>query len=401
MDALNAPVSAQSLSNVENTLWRWLADQLIKVLLVKDIVAVSAQTSTILLQGTKRLLQSLLKGPAHGHSLADRLHAGGQNAAGALELNKGKARNLDHAVVDRRLKGSRGCLGDVVGNLIQRVANREQRSHLCDWEAGCLGSQRGRTTDARVHLNNNDAAVCWVDRKLYVGAAAGNAYTLENGDGVVAEVLKLFIGKRLSWSNGNGVSCVDAHWIEVLDRADNNTVTCGIAHDLHLNFFPALNGLLYQYLVLWRKQKALLHNLYELFWGVCNAATCTAKGEAWTDDHRVTQLSNNALGVFHGVSDVCASNLQANVLDCLAEELTVLTGTNGLQVAADDLDVVLVKNACFTKANSAVQSGLSAHVWQKCVRALALNDASYGLNGDWLNVGSICSFWVSHDGCWV
>ena len=142
VDALNTPVSAQSLSNVENTLWRWLTDQLIKVLLVKDIVAVSAQTSTILLQGAERLLQSLLKGSAHSHSLADRLHAGGQNAAGALELNKGKARNLDHAVVDRRLKGSRGCLGDVVGNLIQRVANRKQRSHLCNGEASCLGSQR-------------------------------------------------------------------------------------------------------------------------------------------------------------------------------------------------------------------------------------------------------------------
>ena len=77
VDALNAPVSAQSLSNVENTLWCWLADQLIKVLLVKDIVAVCAQTSAILLQGAKRLLQGLLKGPAHGHSLANRLHAGG------------------------------------------------------------------------------------------------------------------------------------------------------------------------------------------------------------------------------------------------------------------------------------------------------------------------------------
>ena len=401
VDALNAPVSAQSLSNVENTLWRWLADQLVKVLLVKDIVAVSAQTSAILLQGTKCLLQSFLKGSAHSHSLADRLHTGGQNAAGALELDKGKTRNLDHTVVDRRLKGSRSCLGDVVGNLVKRVTNRKERSHLCNGESGCLGSKRGRTTDARIHLNDNDAAVSWVDRKLNVRAAAGNTYTLENSDGVVAEVLELFIGKRLSWSNGNGVSCVDAHWIEVLDGADNNTVTCGIAHDLHLNFFPALNGLLYQYLVLWRKQEALLNNLYELFWGVRNAAARTAKGEAWTDDHRVSQLGNDTLGVFHGVSDVCTSNLQANVLDCLAKELAVLTGTNGLQVATDDLDVVLVKNACLAKADGAVQSSLATHVWQKGIRTLALNDAGYGLNSDWLNVGSICSFWVSHDGCWV
>ena len=401
MNAFNAPISAQCLSNVENTLWCWLTDELIKVLLVKDIVTVCAQTSAILLQGAKRLLQGLLKGSAHGHSLTNRLHAGGQNAAGALELDEGKARNLNHTVVDGRLKGSRSCLGDVIGNLIQCVANREQCRHLCNWEASCLGSQRGRAANARVHFNDNDAAVSWVDRKLNVRATASNTYTLENSDGVVAEVLELFISERLSWSNGNGVSGVNTHWIEVLDGADNNTVTCGITHDLHLNFFPALDGLLYQYLVLWGKQEALFNNLYELFWGMCNAAARATKGEAWANDHGISQLSDNALSVFHRVSDVCTSNLQANVLDCLAKELTVLTSTNGLQVAADDLNVVLVKNASLAKANSAVQSSLTAHVWQERIRTLALNDAGHRFDGDWLNVGSICSFWIGHDGCWV
>ena len=194
---------------------------------------------------------------------------------------------------------------------------------------------------------------------------------------------------------------MNTHWIEVLDGADNNTVTCGIAHDLHLNLFPALNGLLYQHLMLWRKQESLLHNLYKLFWSMSNAAACATKGKAWANDHRVSQISNNALSVFHGVSDICASNLQANVLDCLAEELSVLTSADGLQVAADDLDVVLVKNASLTKADGAVQSGLASHVWQERVRTLALNDAGHRLNGDWLNVGSICSFWIGHDGCWI
>ena len=194
---------------------------------------------------------------------------------------------------------------------------------------------------------------------------------------------------------------MNTHWIEVLDGADNNTVACGIAHDLHLNLFPAFNGLLYQHLVLWGKQEALFHNLYKLFWGVCNAAAGTAKGEAWANNHGISQVSNNALSVFHRVSNVCASNLQANVLDCLAEELSVFAGTNGIQVAADDLNVVLVKNARLAKADSTVQSSLTAHVWQKRVRTLALNDAGHRLNGDRLNVGSICSFWICHDSCWV
>ena len=194
---------------------------------------------------------------------------------------------------------------------------------------------------------------------------------------------------------------MDTHWIEVLDGADNNTVTRGIAHDLHLNLFPALNGLLYQHLVLWRKQEALLHNLYELFRGVSDAATRTAKGKAWANDYGVSQLSNNALSIFHRVSDVSASNFKANILDCLTKELTILTSSDGFQVAADDLNVVLVKNASLTKTNGAVQSSLAAHVWQKRVRTFTLNNAGYRLNGDWLNVGSICSFWVSHDSCWV
>ena len=88
-------------------------------------------------------------------------------------------------------------------------------------------------------------------------------------------------------------------------------------------------------------------------------------------------------------------------MDCLAEELSVLTGANGFQVTANDLNVVLVKNASLAKADSTVQSSLTAHVWQERIRALALNDAGHRLNGDRLNVGSICSFWICHDGCWV
>ena len=49
VDALNAPISTQSLSNIENTLWCWFADQLIKVFLVKGIVTISTQTSAVLL----------------------------------------------------------------------------------------------------------------------------------------------------------------------------------------------------------------------------------------------------------------------------------------------------------------------------------------------------------------
>ncbi len=48
---------------------------------------------------------------------------------------------------------------------------------------------------------------------------------------------------------------------------------------------------------------------------------------------------------FSGVSDVPARATSRPMSELPAEEPTVLTGTNGPVVAADDLNVVLVKNA--------------------------------------------------------
>jgi hypothetical protein len=57
---------------------------------------------------------------------------------------EGEARDFGHDVVDGRLEGGgRGAMGDVVLQLVERVADGEPRGDLGDREAGGLRGQRG------------------------------------------------------------------------------------------------------------------------------------------------------------------------------------------------------------------------------------------------------------------
>ena len=73
----------------------------------------------------------------------------GQQRLGALELLEGEARDLGDDIIDRRLEARRGrAAGDVVRDLVERVADRQLGRDLGDREAGRLRRQR-RERDTR------------------------------------------------------------------------------------------------------------------------------------------------------------------------------------------------------------------------------------------------------------
>ena len=112
------------------------------------------------LEPAQGLLQRFLEGAADRHDFADRFHRGGEDRLGAGEFLEGEARNLGDHIVDGRLEGGgRGAAGDVVGEFIQRVADGEPRRDLGDRKAGRLGGERGGARHARVHLDDDEAAV--------------------------------------------------------------------------------------------------------------------------------------------------------------------------------------------------------------------------------------------------
>ena len=350
------------------------------------------------LEGAHGLLQGLLEGAADGHDLADRLHACGEGLVGALELLKGKAGNLDDAVVDGGLEAGGRHAGDVVEDLVERVAHGEKRGGLGDGEARGLGGESGGTAHTGVHLDDDDAAVGGVDGELHVGAARGDADALQDCQRVVAQTLQLDVGQGLSRGDGDGIAGVHAHGVEVLDGADDDAVAGSVTHDLHLDLFPTLDGLLDEDLVGRRELQALRDDLAKACHVVGHAAAGAAQREGGADDDGEAQVSDDVLGIDHRVGEAGAGNLEVDVGHGLGEELAVLADLDGVDVAADGLDAVLVEDAGLAEGDGAVKRGLATHVGKQRVGALLGDDALHRLGRDGLDVGAVGRVGVGHDG---
>ena len=189
-----------------------------------------------------------------------------------------------------------------------------------------------------------------------------------------------------------------AHGVEVLDGAHDNAVAGVVAHDLHLVLFPALDGLLNQYLVCGRELQALAHDGDELLVGVCDAAAGAAEGKARTQHAGVAHALGDGLGVFHAVGIARARDLQADLGHGLVKELAVLATLDSGKVAADHLDAVLVQRTVLRQLDGGVEAGLTTQCGQQRIRTLLFDHALDKLGGDGLDIGAVGKTRVGHDG---
>src|SRR5437868_7849482 len=74
--------------------------------------------------------ERFLESAADGHRLAHRLHLRPESFFCARELLELPFRNLDNHVIDGRLEAGRRLPRDVVGNFVERVADREASGNL-------------------------------------------------------------------------------------------------------------------------------------------------------------------------------------------------------------------------------------------------------------------------------
>jgi hypothetical protein len=99
---------------------------------------IATESETTLLERPQRLLEALGERAPDRHHLADRLHLGAEDPGGAGQLLERPARDLGDHVVDHRLEARRRRhrrgLGDVVGDLVEGVADREPCGDLRDRE---------------------------------------------------------------------------------------------------------------------------------------------------------------------------------------------------------------------------------------------------------------------------
>ena len=314
------------------------------------------------LEAAQRLLQRLGEGAADRHDFADRLHRGGQDRLGPGKLLEGEARYLGDDIVDGRLERGRcRAAGDVVVELVEGVADGELGGDLRDRKAGRLRGERRGARDARVHLDHHQAPVGRVDGELHVRPAGLDPDLAQDRDGRVAHQLQFLVGQRQGRGDGDRIAGVDAHRVDVLDRADDDAVVVAVADDLHLELLPAEHQFLDQHLAGRRGVDAALDDLQELLAVVGDAATGAAEGEGRPDDRRQPDDLQRLQRVDQRMGELGARRLEADPLHRLAEELAVLGLVDRFGGGADHLDAVLLEDAHLAQRQGAVQRRLAAH----------------------------------------
>ncbi len=350
-------------------------------------------------QAAQRFLHRLLKRATDGHHFTHRLHLRGQAIVGTGKFFKVKTWNFRDHVVDRRLeRGGRTAAGDIVHQLIQRIAYRQLGGNFGNREAGGFGRQRGRARYARVHLDDDQTAIFRIDRELHIRAAGLYAdFTQYRHRGVTHDLI-FFVGQRLRRCHGNRVTGMNAHGVEVFDGADNDAVIIFVAHHFHFILFPANQRLINQQLIGWREIQTAFTDLFKLFAIVSNTAAGAAHGKRRTDDAGKADIFSHFQRFIHVVCDTGASGVEANALHRLIKALAIFCFINRIGGGADHGDAKLLQHALTFQFQRTVQRRLAAHGWQNRIRALFFNNLANDFPVNRLNIGGIRHFRIGHDG---
>ena len=408
VDLLDAHAQPHRLRHLEQTVGRRLADRGAQhVVIVAEAEAVDldlVQPVEAGLERAQRLLQRFRERAADRHRFADRFHRGRQRRLGAWKFFEGEARDFRDDVIDGRLeRRRRRAAGDVVGDLIESVADSELGRDLGDRKPGRLRRQSRGAGDARVHLDHHHAPIGRIDGELHVRTAGLDPDLAQNRDRGVAHDLEFLVGQRQRRSDGDRIARVHAHRIDVFDRADDDAIVLSVAHHLHLELFPAEHALLDQHLVGRRSVDAALDDLNQFASCVGDAPARAAHGEARADDRGQADVGHRGQRLAQGLHLMRARRLEPDLGHRLAKQFAVLGLVDRLGAGADHLDVVFFEHAHLAERERAVERRLAAHGRQQreaAGRRIALlrDDLGDDLRRDRLDIGPVRHIGIRHDG---
>jgi hypothetical protein len=151
------------------------------------------------------------------------------------------------------------------------------------------------------------------DAELDVAPAGVDADAADDVDADVPHVLVLAVGQRQCGGDGDRVTRVHAHRVDVLDRADDDRVVRVVAHELELVLLPAQDRLLEQDLGRRARLQPVADEADEVCFGVREARAQAAHGERRADDERVPEVLRELLRLLQGVRDVAAGDVGAGL----------------------------------------------------------------------------------------
>jgi hypothetical protein len=315
-----------------------------------------------------RLQERLGERPPDPHRLTHGLHLRPELLVGAGELLEGEPGELDDDVVERRLEAGRRRPGQVVRDLVERVADGELGRHLGDRVSGRLARERRGARHPRVHLDDAQLAGLPLARELDVGAARFDTHRADSSCGGVAKLLVVLVRQRHLRCDGHRVTGVDAHWVEVLDRADDDHVVALVAHHLELELVPADEGLLDEHLVDRALVETDLEHAPELLGRCRDSAAVTAERERRAQDDRESEPARQ---IAQRGCDDRGGNGQPDASHRLAEEAPIFGAVNGVEARADELDAELRQDTVFRQRAREVERRLAAERRQERIGTLA------------------------------
>ena len=187
---------------------------------------------------------------------------------------------------------------------------------------------------------------------------------------------------------------MDAHRVDVLDRADDDGVVRVIAHQLELELVPAEERLLDEHLADRALGERALEQAIELLTSAHGAASVSAQGERRPQDDREGQSLGHVLD---GRDHDRLGNLQAGRAHGLAEEVAILCALDHVDRCTDQLDAEIVEDPLLREPDGEVQRRLPAHRREQCVGSLALEHARDSFEVERLQVRAVGEPGVGHD----
>ena len=213
----------------------------------------------------------------------------------------------------------------------------------------------------------------------------------------VAHPLVFLVGQRQRRRHRDRVAGVDAHRVDVLDRADDDEVVGDVAHHLELELFPADHRFLDQDLVHRAQIQAPAGQLAELLDVVGDAAADAAQRERRADDGRKADRVDDRQRLLERLGDAARGHLDADLPHRIAEQQPILGHLDRVDRGADQLDAVLGQDAALVQRHGQVERRLSAHGRQHGVGPLLGDDGFDHFRRQRLDVGLIGQLRVGHD----
>ena len=149
-----------------------------------------------------------------------------------------------------------------------------------------------------IHFDDIQLAVFGIDGKLDIRTAGFNADGPDDLQRRIAHDLVFFIGQRLGRGDGDAVAGVNAHRVEIFNRADDDDVVLAVAHHFQLVFLPADDGFFDQNLMLGAEVQPPLRHTFIFFDVIGNIAAHAAQRIGRPDNRRKADFLDDFHGLF-------------------------------------------------------------------------------------------------------